>query len=961
MPSGSRTEFAAHPPGERGTAAHSLTAEALLALHGTDRRSGLSSVRADELRARWGPNVLDALPAVPWWRRFARQFRSLTIGLLLVASAVSAAMRDAVDAVAILAIVLLNGFIGFLQEERAARAVAALEQLAAPLARTIRDGVRRILPAAEVVPGDLLEVEAGDRLSADARLIESAALRTDESALTGESAPVGKTAADVLPAETPLADRSNCVFMGTLVVGGRGLAVVTATGMATGLGRIAGLVEHRAPRPTPLQRRMDQLGRLLVWLCLGIIGVIAGLQWLRGGGIIEVFVLAVSLAVSAVPEGLPAVVTVALALGLQRVARRRALVRRMPSLETLGSVHVVCTDKTGTLTRNEMTVRELVTARLHAQVTGAGYAPVGEFLRRRPPVHGGDAGAQPPRERLVPSEHPELLAALTTAARCNDARLQVERSVDDGSQGEARWTLAGDPTEGALLSAALKAGIPDANRDRDIVHEQPFDPARRSMSVAVREPDGSVTLHVKGAPEVVLARCDRERVGSAHLPLTDRRRRELASQTRGMAARALRVLALAQRPGGAGAVPDAEADLVFVGLVGMIDPPRPGAAAALARCRRAGIRAVMITGDHPATAASIAHELGIVNRGSRVATGPDLDALDDAALVRAVADVPVYARVTAEHKLRVVRAWRARGAVVAMTGDGANDAPALRLADVGIAMGRRGTDVAREVADLILLDDDFSAIVSAIEEGRGVFDNIQRVVHYLLATNAGEVLLLLFAALAGWPVPLMATQLLWINLVTDGLPALALGAEPTEPGVMDRPPHERSRPILSSRDGLSVALCGALVALVAGAGFAYTHAGDPAQLPHARAVAFSVVAYAQLLLSFTFRNARWTLFALGPFTNPGLLAAVCGAGLLQFAALEWPLMHSVFGMSRPLGSDWGVVALLALIPVTIVELLKLVRGAVGGAQVAAPAPRVAPGHRPQDGDGRPRARPRTGV
>jgi Ca2+-transporting ATPase len=904
---------------------HALTAEEVLERLGTDPDRGLTQAQVVAARARFGENRLPEVPGVPLWRRVLGQFQSIVVIVLLAAALIAGLLGEAADAVAILAIVALNAILGFAQEERASRAIAALKRVVVPAARVIRDGSLHLMPASELVPGDLIDLEAGDRVPADARLVRAVSLRADESVLTGESRPVSKrTAADV-GATADLADRVNCLHMGTAIAGGKATAVITATGAATELGAIARLLEDRGPRPTPLQLRMDQLGRVLLVVVIGIIAVISLLQLLRGGRALEVFLLSVSLAVAAVPEGLPAVVTVALAVGMHRMARRQALVRRLPSIETLGGVDVICSDKTGTLTRNEMMVCEIVTGSAHYMVAGSGFEPRGTFH----PIPSPGTGREPsgaalgePGPAVEPTSDPDLRAALAVAARCNDARL-----APPGNAG-GDWELMGDPTEGALLVAALKASVEGANEDRDVVFEIPFEPERRAMSVAVREGRGGTTLHTKGAPEVVLPWCTEEQVHGQTRTLTEERRAEILAIAGSMANRALRVLALAYLPVGRAEPPYPERNLIFTGLAGMIDPPRGEVAAAVATCRAAGIRPVMITGDHPATALRIARDLGIAGEGDRVVTGSELNTLDDEALAAQVASTPVYARVSAEHKLRVVRGWKARGATVAMTGDGVNDAAAIRLADIGIAMGRKGTDVTRDAADMVLLDDNFATIVAAVEEGRGIFDNIQKFVHYLLATNAGEVLLMFFAAAAGWPVPLLATQILWINLVTDGLPALALGVEPVEADVMRRAPHERGRAVISAAQGRRILLRGVLVAAAATVGFALAHAGDPGQLPHARAVAFTVAAFSQLLYAAAFRSERATVFQLGLFTNRALIGAIAIAAMLQLAAVELPFMQELFGMRRPIGGDWLLVIALAATPVTLVEAGKLVSSAL---------------------------------
>jgi len=659
------------------------------------------------------------------------------------------------------------------------------------------------------------------------------------------------------------------------------------------LGRIAGLLESQPYEPTPLQKRLTELGRKLLVVCLGIVATIFTLQVVRGGNLVEVFFVAVSLAVAAIPEGLPAVVTVVLAVGLRRMIRRNALIRKLPSVETLGCVTVICSDKTGTLTRNEMTVERIIAGGATFAVTGAGYVPRGEFI----------LGDQPIR----PENQPDLLAALKAAVYCNRARLVAEN-------GGQLWQVLGDPTEGALLVAARKAGIQSELPGR-VVHEIPFDAERKLMSVMVQAADGLTIMYVKGAPEVVLDKCIGEQIDGTTRPLDSQRRQALLQQSALMAADALRVLALAYKAVTEPLATQDESGLTFLGLVGMKDPPREEAREAVRRCRLAGIRPVMITGDHPSTALAIARELGIAQPDDIVVSGSDLDRLSDEHLLQRVERIHVFARVTAEHKLRIVSALRAHRQVVAMTGDGINDAAAVKMADIGIAMGITGTDVTKEAADMVLVDDNFASIVNAVEEGRAIFDNIQKFVHYLLSTNAGEVLLLFIAAIAGWPLPLTAIQILWINLVTDGLPALALGMEPPEPDIMKRSP----------RLAVLILLHGMLVAMTGVAAFLLVSRDPDTTLEHVRTATFCTVAFAQLFFSIGCRSPRRTMPELGPFSNPYLMAAIAASVLLQVATVTVPGVRQVFGVDELPTWDWGLVVALGLAPVTIVEVIKLLR------------------------------------
>jgi len=913
-------------PGAAGDRAawHALPPVAVAERLATDPVRGLAAAEAERRRTVWGDNVLRERRPEPWWAKLLRPFRELMVVILLVAAGIAGALGDWADAAAIVAIVLVNSVIGLFQEERAQAALAALQRLAAPLAKVIRDGHAHSIPVREVVPGDRIELEAGDAVPADARLVESFSLRLQEASLTGESVSVDKAAAATVAADAPLGDRATMVHAGTVVAAGHAAAVVVATGMESELGRIASLLEAAPPETTPLQRRLTELGRILIVVSLAVVAVIFGLEVWRHRGLgamwadgtfTEVLLRAVSLAVAAVPEGLPAVVTVVLAIGLQRMVARNALVRRLPSVETLGSVTVICSDKTGTLTRNEMTVREVVTSGGRWHVTGGGYAPQGEFIRV-------DAIADAPGGAATRvAAEPDLARLLEIAARCNNAE------VRPGGSGAA-WQVVGDPTEGALVVAAMKGGISRDEPAEPVVFEIPFDSDRKRMSVVVKLANGRRMLETKGATEAVLPCCEAERVDGADVPLGAARRREILAAAEGLADQALRVLSLACRPLSADESVEREPDqaergLVHVGLVGMIDPPRDEAKRAIGRCRSAGIRPVMITGDHPATALAIARELGLTDGAGRAVTGAELDRLDEAALIAAVPTVAVYARVSAEHKLRVVEALEQTGAVVAMTGDGVNDAPAVKAADIGIAMGIAGTDVTKAASDMVLIDDNFASIVAAVEEGRGIYDNIQKFIHYLLSCNAGEVLVMFVAALAGWPAPLAAIQILWLNLVTDGLPALALGLEPPEADIMERPPRPPREAVITPARGALILAHGLIVAAVSLAAFWWTWGGDPGRLPHARTVTFCVAAFSQLFFAIGCRSDRVTAFELGFFTNPWLLGAIAVSMLLQVSIVTLPYAQDVFQVGSQPGRDWLIVAGLSLVPVTVIELAKL--------------------------------------
>ena len=858
------------------------------------------------LRARYGWNELAKVATEPVWKKFLAQFSDVLIWILIVAALISAGMGQWTDATAIVAIVLLNAILGFYQEGKAEASLAALQRLAAPKAKVVRDTKLFAVAARELVPGDIIELEAGDNVPADVRLLTTLAMRIEEAALTGESVPVEKDAALVLPETTPLADRRNMAYSSTLLTNGHGRGVVVATGMDTEIGRIAGLFQKLEREPTPLQLQLAKIGRSLVLLCLVLVGVIFFLGLLHGKPWLDALLSSVSLAVAAVPEGLPAVVTTALALGLQRMAKRHALVRKLPSVETLGCVSVICSDKTGTLTYNQMTVRELRVGSVEYQVSGSGYGPEGEISR----VPADAAPLDAPSDQ-------DLQIALRVAAYCNHAQVQF-------SEADAKWTVIGDPTEGALVVLATKGDLPSTEAKPKVVHEHPFDSDRKLMSVLCQDGSGQRVQYTKGALAEVLKNCVSEQRDNRVIGLTDERRQAISKSNDGMASRALRVLALAYRNDSGREATIEEKGLTFVGLVGLLDPPRAEVKQAVARCREAGIRPVMITGDHPATARAIAQELGIAIGSDRVVTGQELNEMSDEDLAAAIDGIAVYARVAPEHKLRIVRGLKSSGEIVAMTGDGVNDAPAVKAADIGIAMGVTGTDVTRSAAAMVLMDDNFASIVNAVEEGRAVYDNIRKFLIYLLSCNAGELMLMLVASLLGWPIPLLPVQLLWINLVTDGLPALALALEPPEPGLMQRRPRPASEPMLSRSVTVTVLGQGVLLAVVGLAAFWLSY-DQESDLAHARTMTFSVLVFAELFRALAARSQRWTFWQLGVTTNGYIVAAVAVSILLQVGVICFPLTRSLFHATNPTWAEWGLVLGLAMVPVTIIEIVKASR------------------------------------
>lgn len=894
-------------PHSEMTTWHSLTREAVASSLGADLVRGLSAAEARDRLAVHGPNELPEAPPVSPLTLFLSQFSSLIIWVLIGAAVVSGLLQEWVDAGAILAIVILNALLGFIQEYRAERSLAALRKLSITTARVIREGEIHSIPARGLVPGDLIQVEAGDHVPSDARLVYAMALRTQEAALTGESTPVDKTVEPLDGESVPIGDRRNMLFLGSDVSAGKGRAVVVATGVHTELGKIAELMREAGAETTPLQRRLEQLGHVLLYLSLGIVTLVFVLGLLRGEPLFNMFLTAVSLAVAAIPEGLPAIVTMTLALGVTRMVRRHALIRRLPAVETLGSTTVICTDKTGTLTKNEMTVTRLYVGGRTILVTGEGYAPVGEILAAEGTPAGENRGLQ------------SLLAA---SLLCNGATLREK---------EGLWGIVGDPTEGALLVAGAKHKLwkETLEAEQPVLGEAPFDPERKMMTVVRQTAEGPVA-YVKGAPDVLLRRCTHRMTGDGAVePLTEAGRAAAGEANHEYAQQALRVLGVARRRLDHAPVTfhaaELERDLVFLGLAAMRDPLRPEARIAVQACRRAGIRTVMITGDHKETALAIAGELGLLDDGLSALSGTELDGLTDAELEARVDKIAVYARVSAEHKLRVVRAWRARGAIVAMTGDGVNDAPAVKEADIGVAMGLTGTDVTKEASDMVVTDDNFASIEAAVEAGRGIFDNIRKSIHYLLSCNISEVLVMLFATLLGFPLPLLPVQILWINLVTDGFPALALAVDPNDPDLMRRPPRHPQARILERDRLLLMFGQGLFMALITIAAFAFCLYGMDQDLDLARTVTFTVLVFVQLFHAFNCRSDRYSLLTIGLGTNRPLLGAFGLAAALQAVILLTPSAHPIFKVTAFNPEHWLLVLGVGVLPLLAMELWKAAR------------------------------------
>lgn len=885
---------------------HTLDTKAVLFRFESDQIHGLTPDQVNQRQQLYGPNELQEVPGRSTWDILIDQFKNIML-LMLIAVAIVSAVLDLQDqqfpkdAVAISAIVLLNGWLGFLQESRAERALAALKSMTSSRVRVIRQGQEWEVDAKDLVPGDIISLESGVQVPADGRLMSSASLSIRESALTGEAEAVTKQAELILIEDTALGDRHNLIFRGTEVIQGRGTAIITATGMETALGKIAAMLQSVETEPTPLQQRMSQLGNVLVTGSMVLVGLIVLGGILREGNfsmVDDLLEVSLSMAVAVVPEGLPAVITVTLALGTQRMVRRQALIRKLPAVETLGSVTTICSDKTGTLTQNKMVAQQIHLFSDHLSVSGMGYEPVGEFLAQ------GKA--------ILPAQHPTLEMLLVASALCNDAALQKEKG---------QWAIMGDPTEGAHLVLASKAGLGPVELQNAFprLTEVPFTSERKRMSVICKTAPSQAhhlgftqpyTLFMKGSPELVLEHCHQVQIQTTIQGITDADRDRILLQNNTMASQGLRVMGLAYKPLVECPSPEAlnnvEQDLIWLGLVGIVDAARPEAKAAVARCRRAGIRPVMITGDHQLTAMAIAQDIGVAQAGDIVLSGQELAQLSPQELEYQVERVSVYARVAPEHKLQIVQALQRRHAFVAMTGDGVNDAPALKQADIGIAMGITGTDVSKEASDMILLDDNFATIVAATEEGRVIYSNIRRFIKYILGSNIGEVITIASAPLVGLGgVPLSPLQILWMNLVTDGLPALALAMEPAEAGVMQRPPHNPRESIFARGLGLYMVRIGLILSILTISlmiwSYRYTqtlgYPGDPTTW---KTMVFTTLCLAQMGHALAVRSDTQLTFQLNPLSNPYLLGAVTVTTVLQLLVLYVPFLQTFFDV-QPLG------------------------------------------------------------
>jgi len=868
-------------------------------LHSTP--GGLSVGEAASRLARYGPNRIQAERRASPWKLLLEQFKNVLIITLLIATALSAFLGHGVEAIAISVIVLFAVLLGFVQEFRAERAIEALREMAAPLAKVRREGEEVLINASELVPGDVVMLAAGDRVPADARLLQTNNLRADEASLTGESLPSEKEVAALLHENAGPGDRKNMVFAGTSVSYGRAVAMVVATGMQTEFGRIATMLQSVETEKTPLQKNLDKVGSILARAAFVIVLVIVAFGVFRG----QPFISGIALAVAVVPEALPAVVTISLALGVQRMVKRHALMRRLPVVETLGSTTVICSDKTGTLTRDEMTVRALYTSAVLVEVSGSGYSPEGSFT-----VPGGGD---------LPESMQELLLA---GILCNDARLVKN---DDGG-----WKIAGDPTEGALLVVARKAGFDEGELQlaNERLDEQPFSSETKRMITLHRSDEGMKAV-IKGAPEVLLAHCSSVRIAGGVQLLDDAMREALLAEADALGKRALRVLAFAVNQ--VSEVRGADEGMTFLGFAGMIDPPRAEAGEAVRQCLEAGIRPVMITGDHPLTAEAIARELGILRDG-RVVTGVTLQAMSEEELGRSIGTISVFARVAPEHKLRIVDALQKNGEVVAMTGDGVNDAPALKKADIGISMGITGTDVSKEASAMMLTDDNFASIVAAVEEGRGIYDNIKKYLTYLLSSNIGELGLMVGATLMGIPLPLSAVQILYVNLATDGLPALALAVDPAERDIMLRQPNDPKKGIFTPAI-LALMLTGGIWSTIVNLSLFQFAIASGRSLKEAMTMTFVSLVLIQFFKAYNFRSERASILKR-PFANKWLNLAIVWELVMLAALITIPVFRTPFGTFLLTAEDWAIVIGAAASVVPVIELLKwfLRRGFLGNGQ-----------------------------
>lgn len=875
---------------------HELTTEQIENVTETDVNVGISRQQAQDRLQQYGTNELDEQDSPSAILVFFEQFKDFMVVVLLAATLISGLLGEYIDAIAIILIVLINGVLGFFQERKAEKSLQALKELSAPHMNVLREGRWQRVPAKDVVYGDVVNFSNGDRIGADVRIIKSQEILVEESALTGESVAVEKHQHPITGEDLAVGDQENMMFMGTMVAKGSALGVVVATGMDTEMGKIAGLLQDENSLMTPLQQRLEQLGKILITVAIGLTALVVVLGILEGQDIYKMFLSGVSLAVAAIPEGLPAIVTVALALGVQRMIKKQALVRRLPSVETLGCATVICSDKTGTLTQNKMTVQQLWSGGMTWEVSGSGYAPTGDFY---------EAG-----EKVTVDAKKPLKQLLTFGMLCNNADIVWQNDT---------YELDGDPTEGAMMAVAMKAGMRKADLVNEfrLIREFPFDSDRKMMTVVLEDKDGERFLVTKGAPDVLLSKSRQLLWQNKQEQMTQTYRKKIDAKINDMASEALRTIAVSFRPlqrhETLNSAHEAEQDLIFIGLEGMMDPPRDEVKSAIRESRQAGIKTVMITGDHVGTATAIAKSLKILPENGKVMDGKTLAQLSVKGLEETIEDVYVFARVSPEDKLKIVKALQRKGHVVAMTGDGVNDAPAIKASNIGISMGKTGTDVAKESSSLILSDDNFATIESAIKEGRNIYENIRKFIRYLLASNVGEILAMLFAMLLTLPMPLVPIQILWVNLITDGLPAMALGMDKPDRDLMKHPPRPQNESVFARRLGWKIISRGFLIGVVTLAVFVIVLKAHPGDLETARTLAFATLVMAQLIHVFDCR-CEFSIFERGIFGNRYLLGAVLSSVLLLLIVIYYEPLQSIFRTTPISLFGWLLVLIFAALP-----------------------------------------------
>ncbi|AGF27814.1 calcium-translocating P-type ATPase, SERCA-type [Bacillus velezensis] len=874
---------------------HEMGQTDLLKATNTSIKQGLTEKEVKKRLEKHGPNELQEGKRTPAIAVFFAQFKDFMVLVLLAATLISGFLGEYVDAVAIMAIVFVNGVLGFFQERRAEKSLHALKELSTPYVSALRDGSWKKIQSKELVPGDIMKFSSGDRIGADVRIVEAKSLEIEESALTGESIPVVKQADKLRKPDVSLGDISNMAFMGTIVTRGSGVGVVVGTGMNTAMGKIADMLESAGSLSTPLQRRLEELGKILIIVALLLTVLVVAVGVLQGHDLYSMFLAGVSLAVAAIPEGLPAIVTVALSIGVQRMIKQKSIVRKLPAVETLGCASVICSDKTGTLTQNKMTVTHMWSGGKIYKVSGIGYVPEGVFTRDE--------------REIKPKDEKILEQMLVFGALCNTSEIALK---------DGRYVLDGDPTEGALLTAARKGGYSNdwLSGHYRVVAEFPFDSVRKMMTVIVEDQEKKQFVITKGAPDVLIDRSSHLMHGARSTPFSGEKKAETEAVLKELASQALRTIAIAYKPLKPGEKPtmeQAEKNLTMLGLSGMIDPPRPEVRQAIKECREAGIKTVMITGDHVETAKAIAKDLRLLPKKGRVMDGKTLNELTDKELIETVDDVYVFARVSPEHKLKIVKAFQENGHVVAMTGDGVNDAPAIKQADIGVAMGVTGTDVAKEASSLILVDDNFATIKSAIKEGRNIYENIRKFVRYLLASNVGEILVMLFAMLLALPLPLVPIQILWVNLVTDGLPAMALGMDQPEGDLMRRKPRHPKEGVFARKLGWKVVSRGFLIGAATILAFIIVYHRNPENLPYAQTVAFATLVLAQLIHVFDCRSET-SVFSRNPFENIYLLGAIVSSVFLMAIVIYYPPLQPIFKTVPITPGDWMLIIGMSGIP-----------------------------------------------